>query len=116
MGQTSFNALHEKWKQEREIRYRRSMHVRQKLISEGRDIFKEFNLKKVVLYGSIFAGNMRQDSDIDILVDSLEPEKFFIFQCRLEERIGIPVDVHNMDEDEKFTRKMLQRGEVIYEI
>jgi len=111
-----FHALHEKWGHEREIRKRRSQTVKSQLIQQGKELFKKFQVKKVVLYGSVLENNMREDSDIDIMVDFLSPDIFFSFQCQLEELLNIPVDVHTMDEDKKFTRKVLQRGEVIYEV
>jgi predicted nucleotidyltransferase len=112
----SFHALHGKWQQERENRYKRSLATKSKLIREGLEIFRKFKIKKVILYGSVLENNMRENSDIDILVDFLPPDKFFSFQCQLEGRLNVSVDVHTMDEDEKFTRKILQRGEVIYEV
>ncbi|GEM_PF-1396339 len=116
MSQTTFHALQKRWQQERENRIRRSRNARERIIREGREIFQEFRVKKVILFGSVLENNMRQNSDIDILVDYLPPERFFAFQCRLEERLDMSVDVHTMDEDEKFTRKVLQRGQVIYEV
>jgi len=114
--QKSFHALHGKWQQERETRHKRSLLTKCKLIQEGRVIFRKFKIKKVILYGSVLENNMREKSDIDILVDFLPPDKFFAFQCQLEDLLNVPVDVHTMDEDEQFTRKVLQRGEVIYEV
>jgi predicted nucleotidyltransferase len=112
----NFHAMHDKWKREREIRYRRSQAVKSLLTQKGEEVFKKFQVNKVVLYGSVLEYNMREHSDIDILVDYLPPEIFFAFQCQLEELLNVPVDVHTMDEDEKFTRKVLERGEIIYEV
>jgi predicted nucleotidyltransferase len=55
-------------------------------------------------------------SDVDILVDPLSAEQFFTFQCILEEKLNLPVDLHTMNEDRKFVEKILSRGEVIYEV
>ena len=114
--QTPFYGLHRKWQQEREDRHKRSMAIKSKLAQEGPEIFRKFKLKKVILYGSVLENTMNKSSDIDIMVDYLPPEKFFTFQCQLEEKLNILVDLHTMDEDEQFTRKVLQRGEVIYAV
>ena len=82
---TMFHALHEKRQHEREVRQRRSQVVKSKLILQGKELFKKFQVKKVVLYGSVLESNMREASDIDILVDFLPPDIFFSFQCQLEE-------------------------------
>ena len=59
---------------------------------------------------------MCASSDIDILVHPLSAEHFFSFQCSLEEKLNLPVDLHTMNEDKKFVEKILKRGEVIYEV
>jgi predicted nucleotidyltransferase len=90
--------------------------MKEKLMLDGPEIFKKFQLKKVILYGSVLEERMGEMSDVDLLVDYLPPDKFFAFQCLMEEVLNIPVDVHTMDEDAAFTNRVLQQGEVIYEV
>ena len=111
-----FEALHKKWKQEERARHTYSGEVKRRLIEDGKEIFKKFNLKKVVLFGSVLENRMCSMSDVDILVDPLAAEQFFTFQCSLEEKINMPVDLHTMNEDSTFVEKILKRGEVIYEV
>jgi predicted nucleotidyltransferase len=115
-GEKMFNALHNKWKQMEQDRHTYSKEVRRRLIEEGIDIFKRYKIKKVVLFGSVLENRMGDTSDVDILVDPLSAEDFFSFQCSLEEKLNIPVDLHTMNEDKKFIEKILDRGEVIYEV
>lgn len=111
-----FNSLKQKWKKEKHDRHFRSKEARKILIEEGQDIFKEFKIKKVILFGSVLQNRMSAMSDVDILVDPLSAEQFFRFQCQLEERLNLTVDLHTMNEDRKFIEKIIKRGEVVYEI
>lgn len=111
-----FNSLHKKWKQIELDRHVYSREVKRRLIEVGMDIFKKYKIKKVILFGSVLENRMCSTSDVDILVDPLAAEQFFTFQCSLEEKINLPVDLHTMNEDSKFIEKILKRGEVIYEV
>lgn len=97
-------------------RYVYSREVKRQLIEDVTDIFKKYNIRKVVLFGSVVEDRMYATSDIDILVDPLSAEQFFTFQCALEEKLNLPVDLHTMNENKKFVEKILARGEVIYEV
>jgi len=70
----------------------------------------------VILFGSVLENRMSSRSDVDILVDSLSAEEFFSFQCQLEERLNLTIDLHTMSEDRRFIEKMIKRGEVVYEV
>ncbi len=97
-------------------RYFYSKEVKRRVVEEGKEIFKKYSIKKVVLFGSVLENRMCGGSDVDILVDPLPAEDFFTFQCVLEEKLDLPVDLHTMSEDRKFIEKILDRGEVIYEV
>jgi predicted nucleotidyltransferase len=115
-GEKMFNALHNKWKQMEQDRHIYSKEVKRRVIEDGKEIFKKYRIKKVVLFGSVLENRMSVTSDVDILVDPLSAEDFFSFQCSLEEKLNLPVDLHTMNEDRKFVEKILERGEVIYEV
>ena len=115
-GEKMFNALRNKWKQMEQDRHIYSKEVKRRVIEEGKDIFIKYQIKKVVLFGSVLENRMGAMSDVDILVDPLSAEDFFSFQCSLEEKLNLPVDLHTMNEDKKFIEKILDRGEVIYEV
>lgn len=93
-----------------------SREVKGRLIEDGMDIFKRYTFKKVILFGSVLENRMGATSDVDILVDPLSAEELFTFQCSLEEKLNIPVDLHTMNDDKKFVEKILKRDEVIYEV
>ena len=111
-----FHSLEEKWDRDKKERIARSKEARDRLIRDGQSIFKEFNIKKAILFGSVLENRMSGSSDVDILVTPLTADQFFSFQCRLENKLNLTVDLHTLDEDSKFVEKMIKRGEVIYEI
>ena len=111
-----FHSLEKKWDREKKERIVRSKETRDRLVRDGKSIFKEFNIKKAILFGSVVEKRMGVSSDIDILVTPLTAEQFFSFQCRLEDKLNLTIDLHTLDEDSKFVEKMIKRGEVIYEI
>ena len=111
-----FSFLHGKWKQMEQERHAYSREVKRRLIADGMEIFKKYKIKKVILFGSVLENRMCASSDLDILVDPLSAEHFFSFQCSLEEKLNLPVDLHTMNEDKKLIEKILNRGEVIYEV
>lgn len=111
-----FTSLKQKWKKAKQDRHVRSGDVKKRLLEDGQDIFKEFKIKKVILFGSVRDNRMGAASDVDILVDPLAMDQFFNFQCRLEDKLNLTVDLHTMNEDRQFIEKILKRGEVIYEV
>lgn len=114
-GKFDFSALEDRWRRRAEENQRRSREARQRLIRKGVPVFQRFGVKKVVLFGSVLEGRMRPGSDIDIMVDHVAPEQFFRFMAELSEALDLDVDIHTMDEDTIFTRKMQERGEVVYD-
>jgi predicted nucleotidyltransferase len=56
---------------------------------------KEFGLLSIGLFGSFAKGVQGPDSDIDLLVEIIEPRFDFLagIQLHLEKKIGKPVDV-----------------------
>ncbi len=111
-----FKNLHKKWKQAEKARCADSQKLKRRLITEGQEVFKKFNIRQVVLFGSVLENRATQGSDIDIFVDPLANVDFFTFQCLLEERLNVTIDLHTVNEDKVLVEKIIQRGEVIYEV
>jgi uncharacterized protein len=58
--------------------------------------FKNMNIRRLRVYGSVARGEARPDSDIDLLVDFYRPLGLFEFigiQHDFEDRLGIKVDL-----------------------
>ena len=57
-------------------------------------IFKSYNLKKVVLFGSVAKNTNRVDSDVDLLVDSgLKGLEFLGLVEEIKEAVNKDVDI-----------------------
>lgn len=59
-------------------------------------IIKKYNISKAALFGSIVTGKMRDDSDIDLLVDMPQNSSLFDLlrvKIALEEKLGRRVDI-----------------------
>ena len=61
-----------------------------------RPIMKRYDVKKVALFGSLVRGEMREDSDIDILVEiesDISLLDFVGLKIEIEEALGRKVDL-----------------------
>lgn len=62
-----------------------------------RPIFKQYNVKSAILFGSVAKGSANEYSDIDLLVDSrLEGFKFCGLANKIEEAVNKPVDLFDV--------------------
>lgn len=64
------------------------------------------------LFGSHVTGSSNEDSDIDIGVRGLAPNKFFIVLAQLQEVAGVSVDLVDFDEKPKFYSLLRDLGEL----
>ena len=111
-----YDKLKQKWFLEKLERKRRSEEMMSTVISKGMPLFRSFGLHKVVLFGSVVDGRSGEDSDIDIFVLPLSGDQYWSLRHELEQALDHPVDLYTQDDDYRFVKKILQRGEVIYEI
>ena len=70
-----FISLKQKWKKAKQERNVRSEDVKKRLLEDGQDIFKEFKIKKVILFGSVRDNRMGAASDVAILFNLIGSEK-----------------------------------------
>ena len=111
-----YDRLKQKWFLEELERRRHSREMRSAIISRCTSLFRRFGLDKVILFGSVAEGRIRENSDIDILAFPLSADRYWLCRHELEQAIEYPVDLYTQDDDPKFVKKILERGEVIYEI
>lgn len=84
-----------------------------------KDIEKAVNLLKnegcgsIFLFGSAAAGKIHSNSDIDIGIKGLPPEKFFRVYAKLDNNLSNNVDLVDFDENNKFYNLLNSLGEVI---
>lgn len=70
------------------------------ILSKHRKRLEEFSVKSISLFGSMARDTLREDSDIDILVEFSRPVGLFEFvrlQRHLEQLLGRPVDLVTLD-------------------
>jgi len=58
---------------------------------------REYPLRKVELFGSYASGNNTEQSDVDLLVEFIQPRVSLLtisaLKCRMEELLGTSVDI-----------------------
>lgn len=84
-----------------------------------RPVFKEFEVRKAVLFGSFAKGNACSSSDIDIMVDSgLKGLKFFGLLNSVAEALHFPVDLIDIQDirpESEIEKEINATGVTIYE-
>lgn len=79
-----------------------------------RQYAKKYNVSSVVLFGS--SASRLAAKDIDLAVKGISPQSFFDFYADLFKYLSKPVDLIDLDEtDNYFTKRILEKGKVIYE-
>lgn len=82
-------------------------------------VFKDYDITRAVLFGSVAKGMATEKSDVDLLVDSrLHGLKFVGFVEAIRCAIGSPVDVidvQHIEKDSKIDREIRSTGVMIYE-
>ena len=76
------------------------------------NILKESGAEEVYAFGSAAHGNPRPDSDIDLAVKGLPPEKFFHAMAIASMAISRPLDLIDLDQKDLFTDYLEQEGEL----
>ena len=83
-----------------------------RLIERAAAVLKEAGAREVYVFGSAASGKMREDSDIDIAVSGLPPEKFFQAMGDAADALQRPLDLVDIDEVNPFTRYLREEGEL----
>jgi predicted nucleotidyltransferase len=75
-------------------------------------VLKSSGAKTVYVFGSAARGTMRQDSDIDLAVSGLPPEKFFQALSAASNVLDRSIHLIDLDEVTPFTEYLKQEGEL----
>ena len=79
-------------------------------------ILKEYQVKRVALFGSLVYGKARHDSDIDILVDigaDISLLEFVGLKQRIEEALGRQIDLVEYDTLKPLLREKILKEQVV---
>ena len=81
-------------------------------IEKATSLLKSEGCEAVYLFGSLVTGNIRDDSDIDIGISGLPPQKFFGVYARLDRELSNKVDLVDFDLNKDFYTLLDSLGEI----
>lgn len=76
-------------------------------------ILQQAGATEVFVFGSVAQGKIRPDSDLDIAVRGLPPEKFFAAMSAVTFAISRSFDLVDLDEENPFTQYLEKEGELL---
>jgi predicted nucleotidyltransferase len=82
-------------------------------IENATRLLKSEGCSVVYLFGSLVTGKIRENSDIDIGVRGLAPQKFFRMYGKLQFDFDTKIDLVDFDIDEDFYSMLNNLGEVV---
>ena len=112
----AFEKLKKRRAVKRERRKIRSELSKSLLLERGIAVFKKFDIRKVIVFGSVADGVCGEMSDIDILVIPLKNKQYWDFRYELEEAVDLPIDLYTDSDDPILVKKIISRGETLYEV
>ncbi|WP_054842705.1 nucleotidyltransferase domain-containing protein [Vulcanisaeta distributa] len=96
--------------------YSMSNEEKESLISRIKGVLKEYGISLGIIFGSFVDLNEFRDVDIAVYGKDLDLNRLLSLGVRLEEVLGIPVDVVPlMDINPEFRLSILERGLIILE-
>lgn len=96
---------------ERERRRRgnlRAQRLRERLPAAVQMLRERYGITEAKLFGSLAAGGASSESDLDLAVQGLEPERFFEAMADVMEVIGGPVDLVRVEETAGSLRERIE--------
>jgi len=82
------------------------------LIKNVANILKRYGAREVYLFGSASTGNVREDSDIDLAISGLPPEKYFPAFSEAQRLLERPLDLIDLDTSTLFTEYLKKKGKL----
>ena len=82
-------------------------------VETAASLLKGEGCQSVYLFGSLVTGKIHQNSDIDIGIKGLPPERFFRVYAKLDNNLLNEVDLIDFDENNQFYNLLNSLGEVI---
>ena len=85
----------------------------QKDIDIAINFLRNEGCQSVYLFGSLVTGKIHQNSDIDIGIKGLPPERFIRVYAKLDNNLSNTVDLVDFDENDKFYNLLESLGEIV---
>jgi predicted nucleotidyltransferase len=85
----------------------------QKDIDIATNFLKNEGCQSIYLFGSLVTGKIHKNSDIDIGIKGLPPEKFIRVYAKLGNNVSNTVDLVDFDENDKFYNLLNSLGEIV---
>ena len=78
-------------------------------IDKAADILKAAGCHECYIFGSVAEGRSAEQSDIDIAVRGLPEKDFFYEYGQLSRQVKRPIDLVDLDDGSRFSRKLKRR-------
>ena len=82
-------------------------------IALAAEALKKAGAREVYLFGSAATGRLSENSDIDMAVRGLPPERFFQAMGDAADLLDVPLDLVDLDEANPFTECLQQHGGLV---
>jgi predicted nucleotidyltransferase len=90
--------------------------VRKKLHKSINEIISKFpTVKKIIVFGSYLTDRFNKKSDLDLYIEEITGEEFYIIKNLLEDSLELDVDIYTQTDSQRFIDKVKERGEILYE-
>lgn len=90
--------------------------ARQNLIPIIDYLTKTFEIKKIILFGSLAKGKFTENSDIDLALAGIPPALYFQTLAHLQNLGDRQIDLKPLEDlDPHFLQRVMETGEVLYD-
>jgi len=88
------------------------MAVRQDRIERVVSLAKSYGVTRLILFGSAL-DRPEYARDVDLACDGLSEWKLFEFGARIEDELGMPLDIVSLSPPNRFTRYIENKGKAL---
>jgi predicted nucleotidyltransferase len=79
-------------------------------VEKALEILKDAGCREIYIFGSLVDGTVTPKSDIDLAVKGIPPEFYFKVLARLIMQLDHPVDLIDLEEDNRFSKMIRKEG------
>jgi predicted nucleotidyltransferase len=79
-------------------------------VEKALEILREAGCREIYIFGSLVDGTVTPKSDIDLAVKGIPPEFYFKVLARLIMQLDHPVDLIDLEEDNRFSKMIRREG------